>query len=489
MYLRSKNSWVKHLDFMLADILCLNIAYILAYLVRFRSTGGFLISSNYINFLLVVNIIEVVASIATDNLSDVLRRGKFVETEYVITLSVITFAITTCFMFLAHNSGAYSRLLVAYTFVIFAVLDLPARLLLKKLVIRRLRSPSAKAQESRSLFVVTEHQHLDALLDEIENEYLERFNVNGILLVDAPDAEMTAYKGIRLFTDEDAAAQYICREWIDEVLVFSSDWGYLHDAFISRCKEMAITVHYLLNLQNVEHNKQFVERLGERTVLTTAYNYITPRQAFMKRFFDILGGLVGSAAAALIGIVIAPIIKHKSPGPVIFKQTRIGQNGRQFKVYKFRSMYPDADERKKEYLAQNRVADGMMFKLDFDPRIIGNEVLPDGTHKTGIGEFIRKTSLDEFPQFFNVLKGDMSLVGTRPPTLDEWEKYAFHHRARLAMKPGITGMWQVSGRSEIRDFEEVVRLDTEYITQYRFSLDIKIFFKTILVIFQRKGAM
>ena len=152
-------------------------------------------------------------------------------------------------------------------------------------------------------------------------------------------------------------------------------------------------------------------------------------------------------------------------------------------------MYMDADERKKELMAQNRVKDGMMFKLDFDPRIIGNEILPDGTKKTGIGEFIRKTSLDEFPQFFNVLAGQMSLVGTRPPTLDEWEKYELHHRARMSIKPGITGLWQVSGRSNITDFEEVVRLDTEYIEHWSLGLDIKLILKTIRNMFTKDGAM
>lgn len=118
----------------------------------------------------------------------------------------------------------------------------------------------------------------------------------------------------------------------------------------------------------------------------------------------------------------------------------------------------DAEARKAELMKQNRVADGKMFKLDFDPRVIGNKILPDGTKKTGIGNFIRVTSLDEFPQFFNVLKGDMSLVGTRPPLPGEVSEYEIHHRARLAIKPGITGMWQVSGRSDITDFEEVVDL-------------------------------
>ena len=152
-------------------------------------------------------------------------------------------------------------------------------------------------------------------------------------------------------------------------------------------------------------------------------------------------------------------------------------------------MYVDAEERKKELMAQNRVKDGMMFKLDFDPRIIGSKMLPDGTVKKGLGNIIRDFSLDEFPQFWNVLKGDMSLVGTRPPTVDEWEKYELHHRARLAIKPGITGMWQVSGRSKITDFEEVVKLDTQYITHWSMGLDMRILFKTVAVVLGRDGSM
>ena len=157
-------------------------------------------------------------------------------------------------------------------------------------------------------------------------------------------------------------------------------------------------------------------------------------------------------------------------------------------MYKIRSMYMDAEERKKELLKDNRVSDGMMFKLDWDPRIIGNKLV-DGKQTTGIGEKIRRSSLDEFPQFFNVLKGEMSLVGTRPPTEDEWEKYKYHHRARLATKPGITGMWQVSGRSEITDFEEVVKLDTEYIINWSIGMDIKILLRTVKTVLKHEGAM
>ena len=152
-------------------------------------------------------------------------------------------------------------------------------------------------------------------------------------------------------------------------------------------------------------------------------------------------------------------------------------------------MYMDAEERKKELMAQNKISDGLMFKMDFDPRIIGNKILPDGTRKTGIGQFIRKTSLDEFPQFINILLGDMSLVGTRPPTVDEWELYEPHHRARMSFRPGLTGMWQVSGRSNITDFEEVVKLDTQYISEWSLRLDVKILWKTVWSVFKSDGAM
>ena len=149
----------------------------------------------------------------------------------------------------------------------------------------------------------------------------------------------------------------------------------------------------------------------------------------------------------------------------------------------------DAEARKQELMSQNQMGDGRMFKMDFDPRVIGNKVLPDGTKKTGIGHFIRESSIDEFPQFFNVLKGDMSIVGTRPPLPGEVSQYELHHRARLAIKPGITGMWQVSGRSSITDFEEIVDLDTRYIREWSLWLDIKILLRTVYAVLGKKGAV
>ena len=190
---------------------------------------------------------------------------------------------------------------------------------------------------------------------------------------------------------------------------------------------------------------------------------------------DLVGALVGCVFLGILTVIVGPMIKLESPGPIFFAQKRVGRNGRIFKMYKFRSMYADAEERKKELMAQNEM-NGLMFKMENDPRI------------TKTGAFLRKTSLDEFPQFINILKGDMSLVGTRPPTLDEFAQYSPYHKKRLSFRPGLTGIWQVSGRSDITDFEEIVKLDVEYIDNWSFWLDIKILLKTFLEVFTQKGA-
>ena len=265
--------------------------------------------------------------------------------------------------------------------------------------------------------------------------------------------------------------------WVDEALFSIPTELALPDKMIKNFGIMGITIHIKLARVADDSSNQIVEKLEGYTVLSTSINMVSAGQLIFKRTMDICGGLVGMLLTGIIFIFVAPIIYIKSPGPIFFKQVRIGKNGKKFNIYKFRSMYMDAEERKKELMAQNDIKDGMMFKMDNDPRII-----------KGIGNFIRDYSLDEFPQFWNVLIGDMSLVGTRPPTVDEWEKYEMHHRSRLAFKPGLTGMWQVNGRSNITDFEEVVRLDTEYIKKWSPGLDIMILFKTVAVVLGKVGS-
>ena len=492
MYQKTRAERFKHIDFMLADWLCLVVSFALAMLLRYFGAGPDHTMSLYISLAIVITLVQVAASLMLNSCNNILRRSFFAEFINVGAMAFMMLALISLYLFSAHSAEIYSRLVIYYTMAIYFILDIIVRSIKKKTAIK-----FHKSKGSKSLLVITKKAYAESIVNEIISDVLSDYRITGLVYTDT-DAEAAeesdiaknvADAGIPVVSDIDNVADYICREWVDEILLYFPDNSSIPQNILDEFAEMGVTVHSVVNLSNVDRNKQFIETIGNRTVLTTAYNYINPYQAFAKRLMDIVGGIVGSIIAIVIGIFIGPVIYISSPGPIIFRQDRVGRNGKIFKVLKFRSMYLDAEERKKDYLAENRVSDGMMFKLDFDPRIIGNKVLPDGTHKTGIGEFIRKTSLDEFPQFFNVLKGDMSLVGTRPPTVDEWDKYQYHHRARLAIKPGITGMWQVSGRSEITDFEEVVRLDTEYICNFRLSLDIKILFKTVLVLFQRKGAM
>ncbi|MCA1202272.1 sugar transferase [Priestia flexa] len=196
---------------------------------------------------------------------------------------------------------------------------------------------------------------------------------------------------------------------------------------------------------------------------------------YTKRSTDIVGSLAGIIVLSFLFLVISVWIKIEDPrGPVFFSQKRVGKDGKEFNMYKFRSMVTDAEERLKELLALNETT-GAMFKMKNDPRV------------TRVGRFIRKTSIDELPQLFNVLKGDMSLVGPRPPLPREVEEYTSYDKQRLLVMPGCTGLWQVSGRSNI-GFKEMVELDLQYIQNRTLLFDIKIIFKTVLVLFGSKDA-
>lgn len=196
---------------------------------------------------------------------------------------------------------------------------------------------------------------------------------------------------------------------------------------------------------------------------------------FIKRIIDILGSLIGLIVLSPIFLVIAILMKKEEPnGPIFFSQTRVGKKETTFKIFKFRSMCVDAEEKLADLLKHNEV-EGAMFKMKDDPRI------------TKIGKFIRKTSIDELPQLWNVLKGDMSLVGPRPPLLREVAEYTEYDKQRLLVKPGCTGLWQVSGRNEV-GFDEMVELDIEYIQNGSFFYDIKIILKTVGIILKPNGA-
>lgn len=291
---------------------------------------------------------------------------------------------------------------------------------------------------------------------------------------------------VPVVADASTVIRYLTREWVDEVYCHLPAELPESEHLLSAIMQMGITVHIDTADRMFSRNAK-IHKMGDTTVQTICFCPMGPAGAFFKRCMDIAGGMLGSVIALiLIGVIVVPL-KRQSPGPVLYPSERIGLNGKRFRMYKIRSMYPDADQQKTELMRDNMVKDGLMFRVAWDPRIIGNRTLVDGTRRTGIGAFLRDHFIDEFPQFFNVLKGDMSLVGTRPPTPDEWEKYEPHHRARMSVKPGLTGMWQVYGRTEILDFEQVVRLDTEYIRKWSLKLDIQLLLKTIGILLKWTG--
>ena len=481
IYKRNAQGWSKHFDFLVLDELSLQLAFILSGAIRHHNWVYATPLYRDIGFLYIL--IDALVLVLNNTMHNVMHRDLYAEVGATFRHCAYVFALTTIYMFASQSGDAYSRILISLTFLFHLLLSFLTRLGWKAILKKRGRTRAKK----NSMLVVSTPETADDILSRLSSDTVADYKIVGVILTKPTDSKEIA--GYPIVADMDSAADYIVRKWVDSVYVDAPMTDEKVVKLMDACTRMGVPTHYHVPNMSRSGAKRFSEKIGGTTVLTTSINYATPLQLIIKRLFDIFAGLIGSLAALVIIAVIGPIIRHKSPGPVLFTQERVGQNGKRFKMYKIRSMYMDAEERKKELLEQNRVKDGMMFKLDFDPRIIGNEILPDGTKKTGIGEFIRKTSLDEFPQFFNVLEGSMSVVGTRPPTVDEWEKYEYHHRARLAIKPGITGLWQVSGRSEITDFEEVVRLDTQYITNWSLSLDLKILLQTVGVLFTHKGAM
>lgn len=480
MYKRATQGWMKHLDFIVLDVGALQLAYIIAYWIRQGTLwpyGSWL----YRNLGLVLLLQDVLTAVLFNTMHHVLKRGYYLELSYTVKHTALVFAGITLFLFSFQYGSDYSRIVLFLTFILHTLLGYVIRILWKKALCER----GILSRKQETMLAVLQKDTADAMLDQLLASPAEGRRIVGAV-VDGGHAQ--SVRNIPVVCSLAEAPQYICRKWIDSVYIDCALTAPGIPALISACLQMAVPVHYHVPGMGTKEANLVVEQICGSTVITSAAKCAEPWELIVKRMMDISGGLIGSVAALLILAFVGPKIRKESPGPLLYRSERIGKNGKKFSMLKIRSMYPDADKRKAALMDQNRVKDGMMFKMDFDPRVIGNAILPDGSRKTGIGDLIRRTSLDEFPQFFNVLKGDMSLVGTRPPTVDEWEKYEFHHRARLSCKPGITGMWQISGRSDITDFEQVVKLDMGYINNWSLKLDLKILWKTIGVVFRRQGA-
>lgn len=464
MYVKEEKGWTKHGDFMLLDLIVLEAAYFLAYFLRH---GLRFQNSIYKELGITIVVFHLLLVFFMENYRGILRRGCIQELKSVITYCTFLFAGLMAYMLVRKNTGDYSR----FTIVIFYFFSIIFLYIEHQIYKHYLHVRRFNAKRTQYIMLVCREEEAANLIHRIMENNFGEICLKGVVLLNR-NAKGEKIEGIPVVASREDMHDYAKNHVIDEVMLCtdSSEVEDVIDGFIY----MGITVHidleFILNVEN-----GMVNKVSGVQVLTTCINSVTPRQKFVKRCIDIIFALVGCAITLVATVFVGPIIYIQSPGPIFFTQERVGRNGRKFKIYKFRSMYMDAEERKAELLADNEMS-GFMFKMENDPRI------------TPIGHFIRKTSIDELPQFFNILKGDMSLVGTRPPTVDEYEQYEMVHKSRLATRPGLTGMWQVSGRSDITDFDEVVKLDNDYIRNWSIGLDIKIIWKTIGIVLRGSGA-
>ena len=396
-------------------------------------------------------------------------RGLFREFLVVFGNNLAILTGVTFILYFLKLSESSSRLML----LLFVGVDTVLMFLVHQIIKLFLPRIYSRFLDRTRILLVADQVYANSVLTDIKISSDFSEELIGIVVPDRPD--LTEYQGISVVSDMKHLAEYCKNGSLDEIIIAIDEHNRERAGQIRHIMEdlaqMGLVIHYRIDLPDLNGTRhKILLKKGRMYTVTYASQITSMGQVVLKRLMDILGGLVGCVFAIILFMVLGPIIKLQSPGPIIFKQKRVGRNGRVFNMYKFRSMYVDAEERKKDLMMQNEM-NGLMFKMVNDPRI------------TPIGRFMRRTSLDEFPQFYNILCGEMSLVGTRPPTLDEFNKYNYSHKKRLSFRPGLTGLWQVSGRNEITDFDEIVRLDVEYIDNWTILLDIKILFKTIGVAF------
>lgn len=475
MYQKTNASWIKHWDFELFDIVCMEVSFFLSYILRH---GGIVKDTVYIYLRmgLILGLLDIIVVLLTKNYKGILMRTKWQEIIAVFKHVTIVQLLFLLYEYSMKEAEVLSRIVFGLNWVFSIALCFMVRCIWKKVI----RKHIITQKQQRKMLIISSKSKIDFCLKEIQKKEYREFEVSCIAFLE----ERVEYDSkIPVLCGKAALLEYLRQEVVDEVMIdFFREEKELHE-LIELFLCMGITVHVGMSFLPEDLPNHFIEKMGGYHVITTSVKTAESWELACKRLMDIIGGLVGLVLTGIAYLFVAPAIKIASPGPVFFKQQRVGKNGRIFNIYKFRSMYLNAEERKKELMDYNEMQ-GLMFKMENDPRIIGSEKGPG----KGIGNFIRKTSIDELPQFWNILKGDMSLVGTRPPTVNEFEQYDFHHKIRLSIKPGLTGMWQVSGRSEITDFEEIVRLDTKYIENWSLGLDIKLILKTIKVVLDRKGS-
>ena len=482
MHANRSDSALRHLDFAFLDIMVMQLSFILMYGIT-KHSGFIYNDEHYVIQASIFLVVQIALGLFSNVYDRIFVRDIYAELKSLLLNVVLIEVLSGAFILMTHTTVHNTELMIVaglYFDINFFVRQANKA--------RHLR----KGLPKRKVAVIVSSDKVYSVIRRLrENNTSSDHELSCLILLDQASPENYEDLDVPVFyAYGELILEKISRLWIDDAFVLLEDNVPYPKQLMENFLYMGISIHTGLSvLEDFSRTEVGVDEMGSFKVLTNSIRFVSDSSLFAKRALDIVFGLIGTVGTIMLALIIGPMIYIKSPGPIFFTQKRIGLNGRVFKMYKFRSMYMDAEKRKAELMEKNKVQGGLMFKMDDDPRIIGSEKKGKDGKPKGIGNFIRNTSLDEFPQFFNVLKGDMSLVGTRPPTLDEWNQYDPRHRIRMSVKPGITGMWQVSGRSKITDFEQVVALDRKYIDNWSLWMDIKILVKTVQVVLKHEGAV
>ncbi len=461
---------ITNLIMLLDGLLVIGSGYI-AYYLNYEFNDGLLSMPTDI-FVASILIVMFVNNYTFNNLGlykDARRPSRLGMAWDIIRANVINFSVLSVFIFI-FNEYNYPRQYFIYFAVISTLALIIARLILHFYIFQL----SKTSTNTRKIIIVGNLERGKFVSDLMEKQLSWGHEVIGRVTT---EENPTNGKPIKILGSINHLAEILKNNTIDEVIfAFGHEEQIDIGKYINICKRTGIPARILPSLWREDQPNLMVERCQGVPFLIIKTDKFHPAGLLYKRLLDILGSIIGTTIFLFLYPFVGIAIKLESTGPVLFTQTRMGQNGRTFKIYKFRTMFQDADKMKNE-LVNNNEMNGAIFKIKNDPRI------------TRVGSWLRKTSLDEVPQFLNILRGEMSLVGTRPPTLEEVEHYKSWHLRRLSIKPGLTGLWQISGRNQIKDFDEIVRLDCQYLEQWRLMEDIRIIIKTILVVLKRKGAI
>ena len=476
MHIKSKNSWFKHYDFILLDIVTIVISFIIANLI-YLGRLNYYRSTIYTSVLLCIVIPIILIDLLYNPFSGILRRNTTTEIVKALQYVIYDFVVAILLMYVLKLGALFSRVVFVSTYIIYFVLIIIVRVFWKKMLIEgKIR---VLPDSNSSLLIIVSRKDVERILENINTEEYQQYDIKGLCIVDE-DLSGKKIDNYPVLCNKKDIYDCVVDNNIGEVFICTKP-NVISNKTIEKLMESGVGIHFNIgSILGIESDDQHIDKVGIYKTLGIGLYTFTPKQLFylsIKRIMDIIFSIVTMPFVLLIILMfkIAYVISGDSY-PILYKQKRVGLHGKLFDLYKLRTMVPDAEEQLEILLKDKKLKKewDKYHKLENDPRI------------TKVGKILRRTSLDELPQFINVLKGDMSIIGPRPLVEGELQ---FHNGLRLyeKVKPGITGWWACNGRSNI-SYDERLDLEYYYVKNCSFSLDILIFLRSIYIVLKRTGA-